>query len=252
MRIPLPPLCEQEQIVARIEELAAKIEEARGVRGRASQETNVLLDSALRAFFKHAESNRIEFKNIGSFTIYERYGPRFYNEPYSEDGVPIMRATDIDEAGRVDYRFMPKMSVSLEEKEKLTLRSGDLVVVRSGSVGLSAVFDRTDLACIPAAYLIQFRFDESVSPYYVRYCLQCPLVQDDLKGRGTALKNVNSSKIKSVQIPVFPLPEQRRIVAYLDNLQAKVDALKRLQDETAAELDALLPSVLDKAFKGEL
>ncbi len=42
------------------------------------------------------------------------------------------------------------------------------------------------------------------------------------------------------------------IVAYLDSLQAKVDALKALQAETAAELDALLPAVLDKAFKGEL
>ena len=42
------------------------------------------------------------------------------------------------------------------------------------------------------------------------------------------------------------------IVAYLDGLQAKVDALKQLQAESAAELDALLPSVLDRAFKGEL
>jgi type I restriction enzyme S subunit len=33
---------------------------------------------------------------------------------------------------------------------------------------------------------------------------------------------------------------------------AELDALKRLQAETAAELDALLPAILDKAFKGEL
>jgi type I restriction enzyme S subunit len=41
-------------------------------------------------------------------------------------------------------------------------------------------------------------------------------------------------------------------VVYLDDLRAKVDSLKRLQAETADELDALLPSVLDKAFRGEL
>ena len=35
-------------------------------------------------------------------------------------------------------------------------------------------------------------------------------------------------------------------------LQASVDALKRLQAGTAAELDALLPAILDRAFKGEL
>ena len=38
----------------------------------------------------------------------------------------------------------------------------------------------------------------------------------------------------------------------ISGLQSMVDALKRLQAETAAELDALLPAILDKAFKGEL
>jgi type I restriction enzyme S subunit len=46
--------------------------------------------------------------------------------------------------------------------------------------------------------------------------------------------------------------EQHRIVVYLDDLQAQVDEFTALQDATQAELDALLPSVLDKAFKGEL
>lgn len=55
-----------------------------------------------------------------------------------------------------------------------------------------------------------------------------------------------------MRILVPTIPEQRRIVVELDALQAEVDALKRLQTETAEELDALLPSILDRAFKGEL
>ena len=39
---------------------------------------------------------------------------------------------------------------------------------------------------------------------------------------------------------------------FLDDLQAKVDQLKTLQAQTAAELDALLPSILDRAFRGKL
>jgi type I restriction enzyme, S subunit len=50
----------------------------------------------------------------------------------------------------------------------------------------------------------------------------------------------------------IPLSEQRRIVAYLDGLQAKVNALRELQYESGKELSALMPSILDKAFKGEL
>jgi type I restriction enzyme S subunit len=44
----------------------------------------------------------------------------------------------------------------------------------------------------------------------------------------------------------------RRIVAELDALPAEVDVLKHLPAGTAAELDALLPAILDKAFKREL
>ncbi len=56
-----------------------------------------------------------------------------------------------------------------------------------------------------------------------------------------------------------PLDEQRRIVAYLDGLppigdlrQAKVNALRELQSKSGEELSALMPSILDKASKGEL
>ena len=64
--------------------------------------------------------------------------------------------------------------------------------------------------------------------------------------------NVSLGRLRAAEIPVPPLPEQRRIVAELDALQLQVDALKRLQSETSAELDALLPAILDRAFKGEL
>ena len=46
--------------------------------------------------------------------------------------------------------------------------------------------------------------------------------------------------------------EQRRIMAYLDSVQTRLASLRELQSATGEELDALLPSVLDRAFKGEL
>jgi type I restriction enzyme S subunit len=69
---------------------------------------------------------------------------------------------------------------------------------------------------------------------------------------GSTFPNLPGAKLKSLQIPVPTQEEQRRIVAYLEDLQAQVDALKKLQAQTAVELDALLPAILDRAFKGEL
>jgi type I restriction enzyme S subunit len=55
------------------------------------------------------------------------------------------------------------------------------------------------------------------------------------------------------------LDKQRRIVTYLDSFsltrdlwQARLASLRQLQSQRQEELDALLPSVLDTAFKGEL
>ena len=48
------------------------------------------------------------------------------------------------------------------------------------------------------------------------------------------------------------LDEQRDILAYLDGLQAKVNGLRELQSAGGEELSALMASILNKAFKGEL
>jgi type I restriction enzyme S subunit len=68
----------------------------------------------------------------------------------------------------------------------------------------------------------------------------------------SAQKNINLQILAPLPVPKLPLSAQHRIVAKLDALQAEVDNLKRCQAETAVELDALLPAILDRAFKGEL
>ena len=67
-----------------------------------------------------------------------------------------------------------------------------------------------------------------------------------------AKKSANSQPPTTAQRLSSIVKSCRDIVAYLDNLQTKVAALKQLQAETAAELHAMLPSILDKAFKGNL
>ena len=95
---------------------------------------------------------------------------------------------------------------------------------------------------------------ESVVPEFLVRFLLSPSAQDIIHGGKveTARPNISLGDLREIELPPAPLPEQRRTVDYLNGLQAKVDELKRLQAETQAELDALLPSILDRAFKGEL
>lgn len=92
-------------------------------------------------------------------------------------------------------------------------------------------------------------------PDFLIYALGSRMVRDQIEslGRTTAGNiGISGSDAKSFVVPVPPVSQQARIVAELDAVQAEVGKLRRLQAETAVELDALLPSVLDRAFRGEL
>ena len=70
---------------------------------------------------------------------------------------------------------------------------------------------------------------------------------------GFSLPNLlYGTKNEQMKVPALSLPEQRRIVAYLEQIQAQVTALKQAQETTEAELHRLEQAILDKAFKGKL
>jgi type I restriction enzyme S subunit len=89
---------------------------------------------------------------------------------------------------------------------------------------------------------------------YLVYFLNSNWIKDRMadKSRGYMIPHIVLREIRAFPVPTPPLAEQRRIVNELNALQAKMVALKNLQAETAAELGALLPAVLDRAFNGGL
>ena len=125
-------------------------------------------------------------------------------------------------------------------------------------VGHAAIYDGNPSQCIYPDLMMRLDVASSlVEKRFLWYWLQAPQVRECIrsKARGTSasMKKIAQGTVMRIPFPSrLPLPNQRRIVAYLDNLQAKVDALKKLQAETAAELNALLPSILSEAFRSEL
>ena len=62
--------------------------------------------------------------------------------------------------------------------------------------------------------------------------------------KGAVVKNLNIEMVKGVEIPLPPLPEQRRIAAILD----KADSLREKRRQAIAKLDELLKSVFIEMF----
>jgi type I restriction enzyme, S subunit len=110
-----------------------------------------------------------------------------------------------------------------------------------------------DGVCSVDQYVIQPK-NKIIDAQYLAYFMRSPAFLDkaiDLT-HNLLLPRLRTGLLNSISIPVPSLEEQRRLVAYLDGLQARVSALRVAQAETERELSALMPSVLDRAFKGEL
>jgi type I restriction enzyme S subunit len=63
---------------------------------------------------------------------------------------------------------------------------------------------------------------------------------------------ISAGNLATIMIPAPSIPDQERLVAALDCLGDRTASLRSLQSQTTAELDALTPAILDRAFKGEL
>ena len=140
------------------------------------------------------------------------------------------------------------------DPSKYLLKPGDLVFARTGATTGKSFVIRDCPEAVFASYLIRLRVRHAVSIDYLYQYFQSPGYWEQIadEKKGTGQPNLNGSKLQKLKVPVPPDAEQRRIVEHLDSLQAKADALKRHQVETAAELDAMLPAILDRAFKGQL
>ena len=124
-----------------------------------------------------------------------------------------------------------------------------VVIGRKGSAG-EVSFSPNGGWVIDTAYYAMPRDSNALLTRFFFYALKAT----DLKTEtiATAIPGINRESIYMKEIRLPSPTKQRCIVEYLDSLQSKVDEMKKLQTETRKELDALMPSILEKAFKGEL
>jgi len=267
-KIPLPPLDEQRSILARIEELAARIEEARELRRRAVEEAEALIALMLSKIFDYIPLDALPagwiWKPLNSILINKKYGlttgpfgTLLQKSEIQLDGIPILGISNVE-----SNRFVPGFRdyITPEKADFLSsyrLKAGDIVIARSGTVGRSCTIPE-GLAPSPimSTNLLRMRLNTNeFSPKLFCMLLNSSALIKTLKDkecRGSTREFFTQKILFKLMLPVPPLEEQCSIVAYLDGMQTKLDALKRHQAETAAELDALLPAVLERAFRGEL
>lgn len=179
------------------------------------------------------------------------YGPRFYNEAYSQDGVRIVRITDLDHSGALDFGSMPRMEVPEEIQEQHLLAPGDLVFARTGAtVGKVALISESDPPCIAGAYFIRLRFTPSILPVYAFSVLRSRSVQALIaaQSRQAAQQNFSGPGLRSLPMPVPDIEMQKAFAKRVARIRIEQQRLTASQ----GGLDDLFASLQHRAFRGEL
>lgn len=239
--IPLPPFAEQQRIVKRIEELAAKIEEARGLRRQSMEEAEILCRSLVFGDKKSVLTPMYELVRPRGHTVNVKA-----DETYHFAGVYCF--------GRGVFRGQKKSGMDFAYKQLGQLKAGNFIYPKlmawEGAFGI--VPKECDGLFVSPEFPIFEVIENRVLPEVLDVYFRTPAAWSQVAGESTGTnvrrRRLNPKDFLSYKIPLPSMQSQ----LLLRQVMQHVDSLKRLQAETAVELDAMLPSILAKAFQGAL
>lgn len=173
-------------------------------------------------------------------------------EPFVNVGV--IRNANFKKDFTLDFSNIEYLDVEAKKFASRKLEPGDLIVERSGGsekqpVGRAVLFNQSegDYSFSNFTSVIRINDRKQVSPIFLfKYLLYFYLKGETrpMQNAAIGLHNLDFKRYLSIEVPVPPLSEQKRIVSYLDSTFAKIDALAKNAEASLNEAKALFQSAL--------
>ncbi|WKZ66324.1 MAG: N-6 DNA methylase [Flavobacteriales bacterium] len=218
LQIPLPPLAEQEALVAEVEAYQKVIDGARQV--VAHYKPRITIDPSW------------EMVELGEVVQEAQYG---LSEKMNTDGKgwKCFRMSEIQGGLAVDTGEMKCADISEQDLLKYRLYPGDILFNRTNSyehVGKTGIFELQG-DYVFASYLVRLKMKDGVNPWFINYVVNTDSFQADLKrfvSRAIGQANINVRSLQTCLVPLPPLGEQERIVAALEEERRMVEGCHAL------------------------
>ena len=251
--IPLPPLGEQERIVARLSEQMKAVDRAREAALVRLEAAQALTQAITRAAFPTpatASGAELQWVTLSSVSEIE-YG---HTARASDEaaGPKYLRITDIHD-GCVNWSSVPTCAIDQQAEDKKTLNKGDIVVARTGSTGKSLLMRDVPRAVF-ASYLLRVRVLNGLDPVYLSYFFQTDTYWSHIgrNSRGAVQQNVNAKQLGNLLVPLTSVPVQQRIVASIEKKVSACNLTQLAAQAQLAEIEAMPAALLRVAFSGKL
>lgn len=164
----------------------------------------------------------------------------------TDTGVRFLRGTDISGRDHIDWNTVPFCEISPQEESRYSLEHGDIVIVRMGTIGETAIIKHPPRS-VCASYLIRHRINTAVAvPAYVHYVLRSPMFAAFIQshGGGSVQPNINATVLGEFTFRLPPVPVQQAIANVLSALDDKIE-LNRRRNRT---LEALARAIFQSWF----
>ena len=262
IEMPVPPLPEQERIVARIEEMFSQLDEGVETLKKTKAQLAVYRQAVLKEAFESAEKD-CRMLPIAEILTKTRkgmstgpFGTMIKKSDHKTSGVPMLGIENIGKGQFVDGNKIFVTEEKAEELKSFVLWAGDIIISRSGTVGeICAVPDRAEGSLL-STNLMRVSLDNDIirSDYFIALFQSKGIVLDQIKElcKGSTRDFLNQTILKQIIFPVPSVERQAEIMSVIEARMSVCDSIEKTVDTALQQAEVMRQSILKQAFEGRL